>query len=73
MKEVVHLEDVVSGFAMLSAFVVDGITTTFVGLYSDKTDTRCGKRTPWYICGTLLVLPFFLLNFLYPTIANEAL
>ena len=34
---------------MLSGQVADAIGTPTVGYYSDKTNTRIGKRIPWYI------------------------
>ena len=36
-------------YAMLSGQVADAIGTPTVGYYSDKTNTRIGKRIPWYI------------------------
>ena len=46
--------------------------TPLVGALSDKFKTRIGSRTPWYIFGTLIVLPSFFALFLYPfaTIPN---
>jgi len=43
--------------------LADGIATPTVGYFSDKFNTRLGKRTPWYIFGTLLVLPTFFCTF----------
>ena len=71
VKEVVKLDSVVAGFVMLSGQIADGLTTPVVGFFSDKSDTRCGKRTPWYIFGTLLVLPTFLGIFIQPSFENE--
>jgi Na+/melibiose symporter-like transporter len=51
---------------MLSGQIADGLTTPLVGFYSDKTTTKIGKRTPWYIFGAILVLPTFLAIFIYP-------
>jgi Na+/melibiose symporter-like transporter len=48
---------------MLSGQLTDGITTPLVGVLSDKFDFGCGKRTPWYIFGTILVVPTFFLLF----------
>jgi len=48
---------------MLSGQLTDGITTPLVGILSDRTNTGCGKRTPWYIFGTILVVPTFFLLF----------
>jgi hypothetical protein len=55
---------------MLSGQIADGLTTPLVGFYSDKTDTKCGKRQPWYIFGTILVIPTFLGIFIYPPFEN---
>jgi Na+/melibiose symporter-like transporter len=40
--------------------------TPLVGALSDKIDTRIGRRTPWYILGTFIVIPSFLALFLHP-------
>ncbi len=44
---------------MLSGQVADGLMTPLVGVWSDRTRTSCGQRTPWYLFGTLLVAPCF--------------
>ena len=48
--------------------LADGIFTPIVGLYSDKFDTKIGKRKPWYILGTLIVPVsfFFVFEECYP-------
>jgi len=33
----------------LSGQISDGITTPFVGYLSDKTNSKLGKRIPWFI------------------------
>ena len=35
--------------------VVDGLMTPIVGIFSDSTNTRCGKRMPWYYSGFVLM------------------
>ena len=59
---------------MLSGQLTDGITTPLVGVLSDKTETGIGKRTPWYLFGTLLVAPtfFFLFYDVLPDNASES-
>lgn len=42
-----------------------------VGFLSDKISSPCGKRTPWYIFGTLVVLPTFLGIFIDPKFNNS--
>jgi len=48
---------------LLSGQIADGIATPIVGYFSDKINTRIGKRTPWYIFGTILVTICFLFLF----------
>lgn len=51
---------------MLAGQVADGITTPLVGLGSDRCKTPIGARAPWYIAGTLIVIPCFFAIFLSP-------
>ena len=51
---------------MFSGQIADGLTTPLVGFLSDKTNTRIGRVKPWYIFGTLLVIPTFLGIFIHP-------
>lgn len=64
--DVVHVPDNIAAAAVLSGQFADGIMTPLVGIFSDMFDTPCGKRTPWYIFGTLFVVPTFLGIFIYP-------
>ena len=43
-----------AGLILLIAQITDAVSTPIVGLLSDRTNTRCGQRTPWYIAGTIL-------------------
>lgn len=52
-----------AALALLSGQLADGIATNFVGLLIDKTESPIGKRTPWFIGGTLLVIPSFIMTF----------
>lgn len=45
--------------------------TPTVGVASDNCNTRCGKRTPWYIMGTLLVIPSFSGIWMYLPFVNQ--
>lgn len=67
LKEVIGLEKEVVGAATLSGQIADGITTPLVGVFSDKINTRCGQRMPWYIFGTLFVIPCFMGIFTDPS------
>jgi Na+/melibiose symporter-like transporter len=57
---------------MLSGQIADGITTPLVGFFSDKIKTPCGNRTPWYIFGTIIVLPSFLGIFIDPNFSSDS-
>jgi len=67
MKNVVFFKFEDSGFyaglVLLSGQIADGIATPIVGYFSDRTHTRIGKRTPWYVFGTLLVTVCFVFLF----------
>jgi Na+/melibiose symporter-like transporter len=53
LKRVV--ETPASNAALLAGQICDGIATPLVGYFSDKYDTRWGRRTPWYIWGWVVV------------------
>jgi len=52
LKEVNPIDSVqpglYAGIVMLCGQISDGIATPLVGYLSDKTNTRFGKRKPWY-------------------------
>ena len=50
-------------YALLSGQIADAIATPIVGYLSDRTNTRFGKRKPWYIAGFILVIFTFLPTF----------
>jgi len=66
LKFIVHLSAGQAADAMLSGQFADGFMTPLVGALSDKIRTRIGSRTPWYIFGSIIVLPSFLFLFLHP-------
>ena len=63
---VVGLTENVSALCILSGQIADGITTPVVGVLSDKWDCAMGKRTCWYVMGSLLVIPSFSFIFTSP-------
>lgn len=71
IKNVVGASDEVTAGSILSGQFADGFMTPIVGVLSDKFKTGWGQRTPWYVFGTLLVLPTFLGIFSYPSFINE--
>ena len=72
LQYVVGLKEVYVASASLSGQIANGITTPLVGLLSDKIKTRIGSRAPWYITGTIVVLPCFLGIFMYPNFVTNS-
>lgn len=66
LTQVVELSPEVTAASGLAGQICDGLATTIVGALSDKLNTPCGKRMPWFIFGTLLVFPSFMGIFIYP-------
>jgi Na+/melibiose symporter-like transporter len=60
-----------SGIVVLCGQFADGLATPIVGIFTDKTETKFGKRTPWYIAGSILVVICFLLIFQDCFICND--
>jgi Na+/melibiose symporter-like transporter len=63
LTDIVNISKKKAGWVMLSGQIFDGIATPLVGIFSDKIKTRWGKRTPWYLGGTLGVIVCFSLIF----------
>ena len=40
-----------ASYALLAGQIADGLATNIVGFFIDKTNTRIGKKKPWYIIG----------------------
>jgi Na+/melibiose symporter-like transporter len=60
---ILQIDKVTAGFVLLSGQIADALATPIVGILSDKFDTKIGRRTPWYIGGTILVIICFTLMF----------
>ena len=71
LNKIVKLDKNTTGYCMLSGQVADGITTPIVGFLSDKIKTPCGKRYPWFVIGTIIVIPCFMGIFTYPPFIND--
>ncbi|HEY48730.1 MAG TPA: hypothetical protein G4O13_01635 [Dehalococcoidia bacterium] len=60
--EVVHLDAWLAGLSYAIAFGVwNAINDPIIGVLSDKTRTRIGRRRPWIIFGAPLMILFFVL------------
>ena len=61
--QIIQIDKHDASYILLAGQIADAIATPIVGILSDKTETRFGKRTPWYFCGTILVSISFTLIF----------
>ena len=63
LHSVVQLDTVVSGLVVLIGHVVDACCTPVVGILSDRSESRYGRRKSWHAIGSaaaLLSFPFIL-------------
>lgn len=61
LQKTFGLKETVTGMVMASDNVLALVLLPTFGILSDKVDTRWGKRMPFIVCGTLLVVVFMLL------------
>lgn len=61
--QIIQIDKHDASYILLAGQIADAIATPIVGILSDKTETRFGKRTPWYFWGTVLVSISFSLIF----------
>lgn len=64
LKDIIKIGEFNAGYVMLAGQLADALATPTVGILSDKTNTKIGKRTPWFLGGTALVLVTFSLIFI---------
>ena len=64
LNEVLKLTSQQTGTIFFYGQLADALSNPFVGYFSDKIQTRIGKRMPWYIIGHLLTVPslYFIFN-----------
>ena len=63
LTKVVEVSPGVASLAALSGQLADGFATPAVGWLSDNVKFKCGKRTPWYMIGTIIIVPSFFCTF----------
>ena len=61
--QIIQIDKHDASYIILAGQIADAIATPIIGILSDKTETRYGKRTPWYFSGTILVAVSFTLIF----------
>ena len=60
------------GFIYLGSKVYDAVTDPLMGVVSDKTRSRCGRRRPYLLLGAVLSVAAFILLFYSPSSAESA-
>lgn len=63
LTDIVEVSKTKAGLVMLSGQFADALATPIVGILSDKTTSKFGKRTPWYLGGTVMVILSFSMIF----------
>ena len=63
LKSIMNYSATDSGLIMLVGQFADGLATPIIGVLSDKTESKFGKRTPWYVGGTIVSVICFTLIF----------
>jgi Na+/melibiose symporter-like transporter len=56
---------------LLAGEVSDGICTPLVGFFSDKLDSKYGKRKIWYYIGFAISFPIFGFIFMPPSFVTQ--
>lgn len=70
--DTVGLNPKYAGYAVALAVIWDAITDPVVGVISDRTTTRWGKRTPFIFCGGVLLALSVLIILTPPQLATQS-
>ena len=73
LTDVAHLNPVLAGVTLLIGGIWDAINDPLVGLLSDRTRTRWGRRRPYLLFGALPYGVTFALLWIVPPIQNQVL
>lgn len=60
-----------AGFCLSIGQLSDGIATPLIGYYSDKFDSRYGKRMIWFMVGYVIFAVFYASIFLNPPFITQ--
>ena len=71
-NQVVGLDPALVGAAILAALVIDAFIDPVVGVLSDRTDTRWGRRLPWIYASALPMMAGWWLLWHPPSGASDA-
>ena len=65
-KNAVKLDPSTVATSSLAGQLSDGLMSPIAGILADKFNTRIGKRTPWYIFGSIVLIPSMIAIFASP-------
>ena len=71
LTDVAGVRPGLAGVAILVSKLWDAVTDPFMGLISDNTRTRFGRRRPYFLAGIPLIFVSFLLMWVSPGFGNE--
>ena len=71
LTKIIQISNSDAGLVVLAGQIADALATPLIGILSDRTETKFGKRTPWYIAGSFLVAISFSLIFQRCLICSE--
>jgi len=72
LTDIVRLSPALAGTAVLVAKLWDSVNDPLMGAISDRTRTRMGRRRPWILAGTVLLIPTMALLWLpFPVLDSQ--
>jgi GPH family glycoside/pentoside/hexuronide:cation symporter len=72
--QVAGLSPALAGTILMIGKVADAINDPIIGIWSDRTSTRWGRRLPWMLGGAIPFVLIFVLQWIVPTFSeNEAI
>lgn len=71
LVHILDLDETTAGYIVLGGQVSDAISTILTGILSDMTNTRFGKRIPWYFVGSIVVAITYTLIYQGCIICND--
>jgi GPH family glycoside/pentoside/hexuronide:cation symporter len=73
MTNVLGIRPAVAGLLLFVSKIVDVLSSPVIGMLSDRTNTRIGRRRPYLLGGGTLMCITFILLFSVPTFSSENL